>query len=91
MDLASPPALVFVVATPFWFLSDFQAFPVLALHPPASSPLLQATRPRSFVTQLAKALEENSFTVNGMSGIRISISFFLSVKKLVGRKPVMAS
>jgi hypothetical protein len=74
--LAFPPALVCVVATPFWFLDDFQALPVLALYPPASSPLLHTTRPRSLVTQLANALEENSINVNIINGIRISLSSY---------------
>jgi len=41
--------LVCVVATPFEFRSDFHAVPVLALYPPASSPLLHTTRPRALV------------------------------------------
>jgi hypothetical protein len=72
--LAFPPALVCVVATPFWFLDDFQALPVLALYPPASDPLLHTTRPRSLVTQLANALEENSINVKIANAIRISLS-----------------
>src|SRR5260370_5842288 len=73
--LASPPALVCVVETPAWFLSDFQALPVLALYPPACSPLLQTTRPRALVTHSANALEENTINVNIIAAIRITLSF----------------
>jgi hypothetical protein len=73
--LASPPLLVCVVATPFWFFVDFQAVPVLELYPPASEPLLHTTRPRSLVTQLANALDENTINANTITGIRIVVSF----------------
>jgi hypothetical protein len=80
--LASPPLLVWVVATPFWFLVDFQAVPVLWLYPPAASdPLLHTTRPRSLVTQLANALDENSTNVNRITGICIVVSFGKAVEK----------
>src|SRR5713226_9674200 len=78
-----PPALVCVVVTPFWFFSDFQALPVLALYPPASSPLLHTTRPRMLVTQLACAFEENSINVNNITVICISISSYKVSRKVV--------
>ena len=76
MVLASPPFLVSVVATPFWFLDDFHAVPVLELYPPAASdPLLHTTRPRSLVTQLAYAFDENNINVNKITGACIVVSF----------------
>jgi hypothetical protein len=79
--LASPPLLVCVVATPFSFLVDFQAVPVLWLYPPASDPLLHMTRPRSLVTQLAYALDENNINVNKIAGTCIVVSFSKSVRE----------
>jgi hypothetical protein len=82
--LAIPPLLVCVVATPFWFLCDFQAVPVLELYPPASSPLLHTTRPRSLVTQLANALEANIISVKTITEIRIAISLCKNIEKVCG-------
>jgi hypothetical protein len=73
--LAIPPRLVCVVATPFWFLVDFHAVPVLELYPPASDPFQQTTRPNWFVTQLPKALGEDAINANTIKKLRIASSY----------------
>jgi hypothetical protein len=57
---------------------DFQAVPVLELYPPAASPLPHTTRPRSLVTQLANALDENTINANTIKKIRIGASLHKS-------------
>jgi hypothetical protein len=91
--MAFPPLLVCVVATPFWFLSEFQLLPVWALYPSACSPLLHPTRPNALVVQSANALDENTINVSIIAAIRIETLLYpgFPLRILIGRRGAAAA